>query len=533
MADQEMPHNSDSGYPVGKITRTTAGDIVRRAGNRRPEKDAFIVPSTGEQITFGAFDKRSNRAGHAFIDAGVETGDRIAFIASNSLQYLEAYFGALKAGIVAVPINPEITSDDIAYELDHAAVDAILVEDTFYPKIESVLEDREIELLASIDWQDDHDSVSTPSFRAFIDGHSDAELAVDVEATDLAQIMYTSGTTSRPKGVRLPHRALHAGSINNVVGGEMTRNDIKGGLLPMFHCAMLSQVKAVLHVSARMIIMRGFEPDRLLDHVETYGITDITLLPSMYTELLSRDDIRDRDLSSLRRCTYAMTPIGNETLKECIDVFDADFSLGSGQTEAYPPTCTFHPEWQLEKEGNYWGTGLPNTDIAIMDEKGNRLPDGEVGEIVYRGPNVMDGYLNDEEQTREAFAHGWFHSGDMGFFDEDGLLKFVDRKKDIIKSGGENVSTQKVESVLLDHPHVDEVAVIGLPHERWGEAVTVFAVAPAGIDPNSDDVRQYARDRLAGFESPKAVDFVDELPKTATNKVQKHKLSNDKRDYYR
>lgn len=533
MSNQESPHDTDGGPQSGVITRTAAGDIARRAGNRRPEKDAFIVPSTDERVTFAEFDERSNRAAHAFLDAGLEKGDRLGFVAANSLQYLEAYFGALKAGIVAVPINPEITATDIAYELDHAEVDAILVEDTFYSTLESLLEDRDIELLALIDWQNEPNATPVPAFRAFIDGESDTDPNVHVDASDLAQIMYTSGTTSRPKGVCLPHRALHAGSINNVIGGEVTRNDVKAGLLPMFHCAMLSQVKAVLHVSARMIIMRGFDPDQFLDCVETYGVTDVTLLPAMYTELLSRDDIRDRDLSSLRRCTYAMTPIGNETLKECMDVFDADFSLGSGQTEAYPPTCTFHPEWQLEKEGNYWGTGLPNTDIAIMDADGNRLPDGEVGEIVYRGPNVMDGYLKDEERTREAFAHGWFHSGDMGFFDDDGLLKFVDRKKDIIKSGGENVSTQKVESVLLDHPHVAEVAVVGLPHERWGEAVTGFAVAPDGIDPDPDDVRQYARDRLAGFETPKAVEFVDELPKTATSKIQKYRVRDENSGYYR
>ncbi|SEH18161.1 long-chain acyl-CoA synthetase [Natronorubrum sediminis] len=531
MTDQSITHTTGGELRDPRITRVTAGDIVRRAGNRRPDKDAFVVPATDERVSFGEFDDRVNRAANAFLESGLASRDRLAIVAANSLEFLEAYFGALKAGLVVVPINPEITTDDVGYELDHASVDALVVEDTYYPKFEGVFEERDLETLAVIEWSDEG-TVPVPEFRAFASEHDAAEPEVELEGSDLAQIMFTSGTTSRPKGVCLPHRALHAGSINNVVGGEVSRNDVKCGLLPMFHCAMLSQVKAVLHVSARMVILRGFEPNQFLECVETYAVTDVTLLPSMYTELLARDDIRDRDLSSLRRCTYAMTPIGNETLAECIEVFGAEFSLGSGQTEAYPPTCTYHPEWQLEKEGNYWGTALPNTDIAIMDDDGQLLSDGEVGEIVYRGPNVMDGYLENEERTREAFAHGWFHSGDVGYFDEDGLLKFVDRKTDMVKTGGENVSTQKVESVLLDHSDVDEVAVVGIPHERWGEAVTAFAVS-YGDDPDPDDVLEYARGTLAGFETPKAVEFLAELPQTATSKVQKHVVSENHEDYYR
>lgn len=510
-----------------------AGDIPRRAANRHPDETAFVVSETGESVTFSEFNQRVNRTAHAF-RSELATDDRLAFIGANSLQYLEAYFGALKAGIVAVPINPEIHVEDIAYELDHAEVDALLVEDTLFPKVRPLLDDeeRDLPILTTIEWSGTADSVPAPTFESLISGRATEEPDVDIEGEDLAQIMYTSGTTSRPKGVLLPHRALHTGSMNNVVGGELGKDSVTSAMLPMFHCAQLSSTKAGLHVCAKSVIMRGFEPDAFLDDIETHGITHMTLLPAMYTQLLDRDDIHDRDLSSLERCTYAMAPIGNETLEACIDVFDAEFTLGSGQTEAYPPTCVYPPEWQLEKEGNYWGFSLPNTDIAIMDDDGELLPDGEIGEIVYRGPNIMDGYLKNEAKTREAFAHGWFHSGDMGFFDEDGLLKFVDRKKDIIKSGGENVSTQKVESALLDHPSIEEVAVVGLPHERWGEAVTVFAVAPDGVDPNPEEVLDYAGERLAGFETPKAVDFVDELPKTATGKIQKYQVSQRHRDYY-
>lgn len=514
-----------------EIARMVGGDIARRAANRTPEKQAFIVPEQGETLTFEVFNRRVNRAAHAFQERGLEKGDRLAFVGGNSLQFLTAYFGALKAGILFTPINPEITDQDIGYELDHSEADALLVDDVLYPKVESLVADRDVDVLAAITWGGA--DVPVPPFREMIDDQAPTEPDVEIHDEDVAQIMYTSGTTSRPKGVLLSHKAITTGSINVSASADLTRNDVMSCVMPLFHCAQLTMVKGAMHVSATTVVRRSFDPDGFLEDVEQWDLTWSFMLPAMYNGLLARADVNERDLSTLRYCLYAMAPIGNETLEQAIETFDADFALGSGQTEAYPPTCVYHPEWQLEKEGNYWGQAAALTDIGIMDEDGSLLSDGEVGEIVYRGPNVMDGYLKNDEATEEAFAHGWFHSGDMGFFDDDGLLKFVDRKKDMIKSGGENVSTQKVESLLLDHPAVADVAVVGLPHERWGEAVTAFVVPVVDADTSSEDLTAYARDNLAGFETPKAVEFVEELPKTATGKIQKFQLAEREAEYYR
>ncbi|WP_276257407.1 class I adenylate-forming enzyme family protein [Haloglomus litoreum] len=515
---------------ANEIARIAVGDMATRAGSRYPDRTAYIVPATGEEVTFGEFDERTNRAAHALLDAGLEKGDRLAMVSGNSLQFLTCYYGAMKAGIVATPINPEITDEDIAYEFDHSEATAVVADDVFHAKIDPLLADRDLDLLATIDWE----GIETPgpSFGAFIEGYSPAEPEVHIEDDDLAQIMYTSGTTSQPKGVLLSHKAVHTGSLNVATDVALDRNDTMIGLMPLFHCAQLTMVQGAMHVSARTVIRRGFEPDAFLEDVETYDVSWSFMLPAMYQGLLARPDIGERDLSSLEYCLYAMTPMGGETLERAHEVFDANFALGSGQTEAYPPTCVYQPEWQLEKEGNYWGHATANNRIGIMDDDGNLLPDGEVGEIVYRGPNVMDGYLKNEAKTREAFAHGWFHSGDMGLIDEDGLLKFVDRKKDMIKSGGENVSTQKVESTLLDHPAVAELAVVGLPHERWGEAVTAFVVPTPDAEADAEEIREWVGDRLAGFETPKAVEFVDELPKTTTGKIQKFEVAQDQQDYY-
>ncbi|MDS0476958.1 AMP-binding protein [Natrinema sp. 1APR25-10V2] len=515
---------------TNKIGRIAAGDIARRAGNRMPEKTAFIVPEKDEQVTFSEFDQRANRASNALLDAGYEKGSRIAFVAGNSLQFLEAYFGALKAGVVPVFINPEITPEDIAYEFDHSDADALFVDDVLYEKTAPLLEDRDMDTVATFEWGET--DVPEESFRAFTAGCDESESDVEIHDTDLAQIMYTSGTTSKPKGVLHSHKTIYTGSLNVATNGDLTRHDVMGSVMPLFHCAQLTMIKGAMHVSATTVIRRDFGQEAFLADVEERDLSWSFLLPVMYEGLLNRDDIDERDLSSLRFCLYAMTPMGNEVLKQCIETFDADFALGSGQTEAYPPTVIYQPEWQLEKEGNYWGTGNANTDVAIMNDEGELLPQGEVGEIVYRGPNVMEGYLKNPEETKQAFEHGWFHSGDMGFFDEDHLLKFVDRKKDMIKTGGENVSTQKIESILLDNPHIAEVAVVGLPHDRWGEAVTAVVVPTADSEVNEESLLEYSREHLAGFETPKSIEIVDELPKTTTGKIRKFELAADWDDYY-
>lgn len=520
----------ESVSPANEITRIAGGDIARRAGNRYPDTVGFVVPENGREVTFAEFDRRAAQAANAFSASGLEKGSRLAFVAGNSLQFLEAYFGALKAGVVAVPINPEISTDDIGYEFEHSEADALLVDDVLYEKVAPLLSEHELETLAAFEWSGA--DVPVRSFASLLEGHSTVEPDVTIHSDDLAQIMYTSGTTSLPKGVLLSHRAIHMGSLNSATNGDLTRHDVLSCVMPLFHCAQLGLAKAAMHVSARTVVRREFDPEQFLDDIENRDLSWSFLLPVMYNGLVARDDIETRDLSSLRFCLYAMTPMANSALKRCTETLGADFALGSGQTEAYPPTCIYQPEWQLEKEGNYWGHATANTEIEIMDDDGELLPRGAVGEIVYRGPNVMDGYLKNEAATREAFAHGWFHSGDMGYFDEDGLLMFVDRKKDMIKSGGENVSTQKVESTLLDHPAVAEVAVVGLPHERWGEAVTSFVIPEQGVDASPEDVREFARERLAGFETPKSVEFVDDLPKTATGKVQKYQLAEHERDYY-
>jgi len=238
-----------------------------------------------------------------------------------------------------------------------------------------------------------------------------------------------------------------------------------------------------------------------------------------------------RNLSSLRLCFYAMAPMAENLLRRLIEAFCPNFTLGSGQTEMYPMTVMFRPEEQLRRFGPYWGTTSILNDTAIMDDNGRLLGPGEVGEIVHRGPNVMEGYYKNPEATAEARAFGWHHTGDLGIWDK-GLLMFKDRKKDMIKTGGENVPSIKVESVLLRHAAVGNAAAVGLPHARWIEAITAFVVLKPGASADEAELIRHCKEHLGGFEVPKAIRVLDALPMTATGKVQKHPLREQYRELY-
>jgi long-chain acyl-CoA synthetase len=300
----------------------------------------------------------------------------------------------------------------------------------------------------------------------------------------------------------------------------------------MFHCAQQTFALSALHLGGKVVIFRAFDPGLLLDAIERERIQMMLCLPAMYRAMLDHPKIKSVDLSSLKTSVYAMTPMDRRTLEEAIETFGADFLLGTGQTEFFPSTNTFRSEWQLKKMGNYWGESALTLDTAIMDSGGDLLPQGETCEIVWRGPAVMNCYLKNEEATVESRAFGWHHSGDLGYFDEDNLLVFVDRKKDMIKTGGENVPSIKVERALLSDHRIMSAAVVGLPHPHWTEAVTAFVVKQENADLDEQDVIDLCKRELGKFEIPKRVVFIDEMPLTSTGKIRKNILRENNTKIY-
>jgi fatty-acyl-CoA synthase len=342
---------------------------------------------------------------------------------------------------------------------------------------------------------------------------------------DPAQIMYTSGTESRPKGALLTSRALIAQYVSCIVDGSMEESDVELHCLPLYHCAQLDCFLTVdLYLRATSILHRAPEPAAMLEAIEAERVTKLFCPPTVWISLLRHPDFDRRDLSSLTKGYYGAsimpTAIIEELLRRLPGLRLWNFY---GQTEMAPMATVLKPADQLRKLGS---AGLPaiNVETRIVDDDDVDVAFGEIGEIVHRSPQAMLGYYNDEAKTAEAFRNGWFHSGDLGRMDEDGYLYVVDRKKDMIKTGGENVASREIEEVLFAHPCVAEAAVFGVPHERWIEAVTAVVVARPGQALDLEGLEAHCRDRLAGYKRPKRIVVVDTLPKNASGKVLKREL---------
>ncbi|WDP85421.1 MAG: AMP-binding protein [Desulfobacter sp.] len=295
-------------------------------------------------------------------------------------------------------------------------------------------------------------------------------------------------------------------------------------MLPIFHCAQQALTLATLNVGGAVSVIRQFEPGQVMDIIEKDRLNLVFGLPIMYRALVGHPAVHDHNWDNLKTGLFAMAPMDQATLEACINVFKAEFPLATGQTECFPPTNIFHASRNLDKQGNYWGKSNLVLDTGVMDFKGNLLGPGEVGEIVWRGPLVMEGYYKDDEATAASREFGWQHSGDLGSFDADGQLLFVDRKKDMIKTGGKNVASIKVERAILEDSRVEQVAVVGLPDERWTEAVTAFVVPVKDSRLTPEEVIAHCRKELGKFEVPKQVIITDSLPLTSTGKVRKNIL---------
>jgi len=361
----------------------------------------------------------------------------------------------------------------------------------------------------------------------------DAEPEVLVEDRDPITYLYTSGTTSAPKGVVGNHTAIYLESLTMAFEARFEADDRFVAMLPMFHTAQLNtHCTPAIMVGATIHVLRVFDPAGLLALVERERITQIFGLPMMYRAMLDHPDVATRDLSSLRRACYAMAPMPDAQLRRAIETFGCDFYLLFGQTEMSPTTTLFQPEYQLTHAGSV-GTPTVNVRVALMGPDGAMLGPGEEGEIVYRSPQTLTRYLHDEEATEKAFAGGWFHSGDIGRFDDDGMLWFADRSKDVIKTGGENVASIEVERALYAaDPRIAEVVAVGLPHEHWTEAITAVVVAQPGVTIDESELLTAVRTRLDGYKVPKAVVVLTDLPRTSTGKVQKNVLRQRLADHY-
>jgi len=500
-----------------RIRRVALGDFVHRSARRFAGRTAVVDGAL--RLNYAELDARSSRFAHHLLQQ-IGSGRQVGMLCLNSADMVVAYNGIHKSGNVWVPVNVRLDAETIAYILRHAEVATVVVDEAFMamPALAQVLRDLAVPLIltmaaAPVDG-------ATPLAQAE-HGHSAElpEIAIDSEQSAL--IMYTSGTTGRPKGVVHSHASVAAAVMGNMAGLSVTEQDVFSGVLPLFHCAQHCLVATAHAAGGCVVLLRGFVPEEVRDSITREHYTVFTGLPMMYGALLADPAFR---APSLRLAMYAMAPIPKPLIAQIAERMTANVMLATGQTEMYPGTMTFRPLDHPDLDANYWGSSLAHNETAVMDDEGRLLGEGQPGEIVHRGANAMLGYFKDPEATAAAQRFGWHHTGDLGMWGPRGQMMFLDRKKDMIKSGGEVVAGVKVEAVILAHPGVAGVGVIGVAHPRWIEAVCAFVVKKPGAELDEAALLAHCRQHLGGFEVPKLIRFIEQLPATSTGKVQKHVL---------
>ncbi|MFJ9562832.1 acyl-CoA synthetase [Streptomyces fuscichromogenes] len=512
---------------IEQVRSASLGDLLRRSAARVPDLTAIAYRDLRQ--TYAELDATVDRTAGALAARGVRKGDRIALLSHNNHAYVVLYFALARLGAVSVPVNFMLSAGEVAYILDHSGATGLVVEDALLPVAEQALTEADLAETVTVRGVIPDNGLPTPAgwesvedWTAY-DGTPAPEAVVAED--DLAQLIYTSGTESRPKGAMLSARSLLAQYVTCVVDGEMSGDDVEVHALPLFHCAQLHCfLTPGIYLGATNVILPGADAAAILRTVEAEHATKLFCPPTVWISLLRHPDFDERDLSSLRKGYYGASIMPVEVLKEIGERLPAVKLFNFyGQTEMSPVATVLKPEDQVRKAGSAGRAGL-NVQTLVVDEENRPVPAGQIGEIVHRSPHAMLGYWNDPERTDAAFAGGWFHSGDLGVLDAEGYLTVVDRKKDMIKSGGENVASREVEEVLYRHPAVAETAVFGLPHPQWIEAVTAVVVLRDGASATADELTAHCREQLASFKTPKHIEFAEQLPKNASGKLLKREL---------
>lgn len=509
---------------VQQARQQSLGDLPRRTARRVPDKVAIV--NQGVTLTFAELDATVDRAAAALAAAGLAKGDRLALLCHNCWQFAVLSFAAARIGVVLVPVNFMLGGDEVAFILDHSGATAFVAEDGLLPVAGQALaassgsvRTRAVVRLAGgevpegwVDAQEWFDHDGTPPEVAVADD-------------DPVRMMFTSGTESRPKGALLSSRSLLWQYVSCALDGEMSADDVELHTLPLYHCAQLDCFLGTdVYLGATSVILPGPDPAAILRAIEEHRVTKFFAPPTVWIGLLRSPEFDDTDLSSLRKGYYGASPMPVEILKE-IQQRLPDVALWNfyGQTEMAPLATILGPGEQLSHAGSA-GRAALNVETRIVDDRDETVPPGTVGEIVHRSPHATLGYYEDEAKTAEAFRNGWFHSGDLGYVDEDGRLYVVDRKKDMIKTGGENVASREVEEAIYLLDGVAEVAVFGISHPRWVEAVAAVVVPRPGATLTPEGVAEHARGVLAHYKAPKYVVIADALPKNPSGKILKRDL---------
>ncbi|MGD1257317.1 long-chain-fatty-acid--CoA ligase [Mycobacterium seoulense] len=504
-------------------TGITLSDVLARHARVRPEDLAFV--DARRRSTFSQLYERVIRLAKVLSANGVRPNDRVAVVGLNCLELIEVWFATLRLGAVAVPVNFRFTADEIAYVLADSGSVAVVTDPACAPAVA-------------------HARTKAPSVSAILtmgDGLDDLVAAADgvpvkatVPADAAAFIMYTSGTTGFPKGAVLTHRNLYLHALSVIATlGLGSDDNCWMAHAPLFHVAGVSGMFPTFLTGGTVVVppSGGFDPVAAVRTIVGERVTSCWMTPAQWQTVCALPDLRSWDLSRLRRVWWGAAPASTTLLRTMFDAFPhSEIIAAFGQTECSPITCLLRGQDALGKIGSV-GTPMLGIEVRIVNDEMEDVPRGEIGEIVYRGPLVMKEYWNKPAETAEAFRGGWFHSGDLVRQDADGYIYVVDRKKDMIISGGENIYSAEVENVVAAHAKVAEVSVIGVPDPKWGETPMAVIVPRDPADPPTDgEIEKHCREHLASYKRPRRVVIVDALPRNASGKVLKTDL---RREYAR
>ncbi len=519
--------NESASKIITRARRNTLGDLLNRTTNRYPDKQAFIFRD--RQVSYRTLNELVNQTANGLINDGIKQGDRLAILSKNSLDFVISMFAIARIGAVFIPINYMLKNKDITYILGHAEVSGLLTSEEYVDRLEEAIEASSIKNPARYLLESDKSTGSWKSLKDLQASESKEEVEADISDDDLAHVLYTSGTESNPKGVMLSHKSLISEYVSCIIDGKMSEKDVLVHALPLYHSAQLHVfLGPSIYLGASGIILDQASPTTIMNAITKFGASQLFAPPTVWIAILRDPNFDTYELSSLKKCYYGAAIMPREILKELSRRLpNALFWNFYGQTEVAPLATALQPEDQLRKLGSA-GRPTLNVETKIVDDKDQEVARGEIGEIVHQTPHAMIGYLNDPEKTKEAFKNGWFHSGDLGIMDEEGYITIVDRKKDIINTGGVNVASREIEEIIYQLEEVSEVAVIGLPDDYWIEAITAIVVLKDNQTLSAAEITHYCQEELSKYKAPKHVFFTETLPKNPSGKV----LKKDLRDMY-
>jgi acyl-CoA synthetase (AMP-forming)/AMP-acid ligase II len=534
-------------------------EILDRARNLYPRKTGVVCGD--ETFTYAQLGERVDRLSGAFIDLGLKKGDRIAILHRNCHRYLESYFSALHAGMVLCPLNYRLSPHELTVILNDNQAKILIVERCFAPQVQKILPC--VRYLQVVMWSDmdggglcrgieehcyeslftaaafqpskahSHSSVD-PAHLAPPTGAAERDTGIGIDCDDMINLYYTSGTTGRQKGVMLSHRNVYCHAMSTIAELNLTDADVWIHVAPMFHLADAWATWAITWVGGTHTFVSDFDPDAVLRTMERERVTVTNMIPMMLNILVNCSNVQRYDLSSLRLVLSGGAPIAPEVVRKIMATFRCDYIQTYGLTETSPYLTmsilkhTLKTRSEEEQFRFKASTGRPvlGVSLRVVDERGEEVNhDGrEAGEILVRGDVITGGYWNLHEETRSAFSNGWLRTGDLATIDEEGYVNIVDRKKDMIVTGGENVYSTEVEHVLYMHPSVLEAAVIGVPDDTWGEAVKAVVVLKDDEKAGEEEIITFCRDHIAGYKVPRSIDFAQELPRTGSGKIYKKGL---------